>query len=888
MKKVFLLALFLGLFAVPAFAVEPNYAQGEIIVKFKTERARVTANFLNWQDLGKEEDLESLNASLYQIKSDKSVLNKIEELKNDPGVEYVQPNFRYQINSLGTDDTYHDYLWGLENEGQLVNDVVGTTDADIDLAGAWGINEGTNQEVIIAEIDTGVAYDHPDLASNMWDGSNCLDENGNFLGGCIHGYNYGIGTNDPWPHSSSHGTHVAGTLAAVKNNNLGVAGVAPNAKIMALQASREDGYFYDTEIAKSINFASFNGAKVINASFGGGAFNCQTIFDQLAYEAISNFDGLFVAAAGNDSSEHDGASYFATPSDFGHDTVCWQGLDNVISVAATDQFDYLAIFSDYGKNYVDVAAPGENIISTIISGAEYSYGFYQGTSMASPHVSGLAALLWGAYPEYSYQQIKEAIIYSGDLVGDLENKLVSGRRINAYSAMQYFSAPQKPEVENVVSPTSDKTQRIFGTKASNTSIWVNGEEVVAIDELTQWSAWVDLEKGQNSFTILAKNNLGTESESVSVNIELNYAYDQIGIISSPISNLYAQIKRLGHHGRKIKTISPFGGKATGAVKIIGADTNGDNKKEIVVAPGAGLGRKVKIYYSNGKYKNGLYAFDKGFNSGANIAAADVDGDNIDEIIVSPEGNFKPEVKIFKYVSKKFVLLAKASVYSNSFKNGINIAIGDINLDGKDEIIVAPKENYTPRVKVYAYRGGKLKMLAQKIVFHKSRKQGVVVKTADLNGDNKQEIIAYPRTGTSVYVGQYANGKISRLTARDVFGDYTYDGELEIEAGDTNLDGKDELVVSSKTAASPKIEIYKFLANSLDLFDTFYAYSKTFQGGVNIQVKEVDADGRDELITAPVSGKQKVKVFDVENKKEHLHSSFYPFGKSFKGGINLEN
>lgn len=351
-----------------AVSQKPEYVPGEVIVKFKSERINLRSvagekranTFAEDKSLDKKEDLEKANISVLKINDAKTVEEKVAELKNDPNVEYAQPNFQYHLLAIDTNDTYKNSLWGLDNTGQTVNGVSGTADADVDAPEAWAVGGGANASVTVAIIDTGVAYNHPDLINDMWDGAACKDENGASLRDCNHGYDFEDEDKTPLPTTSSHGTHVAGTIAAEKNNGAGIVGVAPQAKIMALKTS-----LATDEIVKSIGFAEQNGAKIINASWGGGATNCAAATDQALYNAIDNFNGLFVAAAGNSAENHNGSSYFDFPADYGHATSCWSGLDNVISVAATNQTDALAPFSDYGANYIDVGAPGVNICSTV-------------------------------------------------------------------------------------------------------------------------------------------------------------------------------------------------------------------------------------------------------------------------------------------------------------------------------------------------------------------------------------------------------------------------------------------------------------------------------------------------------------------------------------------
>ncbi|MFA5248294.1 MAG: S8 family serine peptidase [Patescibacteria group bacterium] len=332
-----------------------NYVPGEILVKYRKSKInlnsfagqRATLNFNKLKSLEKKEDFKNSNISVLKIKDGKTVEQKIAELKNNPDIEYAEPNYKRYSEEIDTNDTNKALLWGLDNVGQTVNSVSGTSDADIDAPEAWAINEGTSSSIIVAIIDTGVAYNHPDLIANMWNGDDCLDENGDDLGGCNHGYDFEDDDKTPLPTTNNHGTHVAGTIAAVKNNEEGIIGVAPNAKIMALKFGLDTA----SEV-RAIDFAIQNNAKIINASYGGDEFS------QAEYDAIDRFrqaGGIFVAAAGNDHTNNESVHKY--PSDY--------VLDNIISVAATDQNDNLASFSNYGISSVDVGAPGVNIYSTI-------------------------------------------------------------------------------------------------------------------------------------------------------------------------------------------------------------------------------------------------------------------------------------------------------------------------------------------------------------------------------------------------------------------------------------------------------------------------------------------------------------------------------------------
>ncbi|MBX9809404.1 S8 family serine peptidase [Candidatus Gracilibacteria bacterium] len=326
--------------------------------------------------------VESSISSYEKTDNQESTDRIIEELKKDPNIEHVQRNFIYEITA--TNDPDYSKLWSLENQGQTINGTAGSIDADVDYPEAINYASGKlGSGVIVAVLDTGITYNHPDLSGHMWNGSNCLSDTGMNLGGCIHGYDFV--NNDTNPNDGHyHGTHVAGTIGAVSDNTIGLLGVAPNVSLMAVKILDDKGRGSTASIIRGINFAKYNGARVINASFGGvEQINSESEFDQLSYNAIKNFPGLFVAAAGNDGANLELRTNTKNyPSGFGSDTlvsgeiivgnvrtltgtITIPGLSNVIAVAASTQTDSLASFSNYGTGTVHIAAPGTNTWSSI-------------------------------------------------------------------------------------------------------------------------------------------------------------------------------------------------------------------------------------------------------------------------------------------------------------------------------------------------------------------------------------------------------------------------------------------------------------------------------------------------------------------------------------------
>ncbi|MFA6391131.1 MAG: M4 family metallopeptidase [Patescibacteria group bacterium] len=381
----------------------------------------------------------------------------------------------------------------------------------------------------------------------------------------------------------------------------------------------------------------------------------------------------------------------------------------------------------------------------------------------------------------------------------------------------------------------------------------------------------------------------TPGSDLSSNKNIKIGAPTLGLLLSQASDTEPFIKRVGHHGNKIKSFAVHKGK--GGVLSVEADINGDGINEIVVAPEAGLGGKVKAYTKNGAALASFSPFGSKFNDGISLTSGDVNNDGKKEIIVSPLTKGTPKIKVFRYANKKFTLLKEIKVFGSSVPGGLIVSSGDVNDDNIDEIIVSPYQDQDKKdrvVKIYAYRNNKLVKLASKQLYSKRTEyQGIKTTTADLDGDGRDEIIATPSLnfGDDIQVYGYANGGLTHLD--DVWAySASFNGLTSLATGDINSDGRNEIMLTIKTGGLPYVFIYKFNNGKLVLHDKFRAYDKEFTGGVNLAVLDIDGDNKAEVITAPYSGKQKVKVWDVESTKQKLHSSFWGFGKDFEGGINF--
>lgn len=352
--------------------------------------------------------LDDLKTYLIQLRA--PTLKAVEEAvefyrKNTQGVAYAEPNYVRRFSRL-PDDVLYSQLWGMEK---------------IAAPSAWDITTGS-RSITVAVIDTGMDMDHPDLIGNLWvnggeipnDG---VDNDGNGYIDDVNGWDMVDDDNNP-DDGDGHGTHCAGTIGAVGNNANQVAGVCWNVSLMPIRTGTAAG-LYDSDIVDAIRYAARNGAKVLSNSYGGTGFS-QTVHDAVAY-AYSR-GSIFVAAAGNDASNNDQLPQYPASYD----------LPNVIAVAATDQNDALADFSNYGATSVDLAAPGVAILSTYLDAGTSTL---QGTSMACPHVAGAIALFAALQPHVTPEEAKQMLLDSVDPVPALVGKTVTGGRLNVSSMM---------------------------------------------------------------------------------------------------------------------------------------------------------------------------------------------------------------------------------------------------------------------------------------------------------------------------------------------------------------------------------------------------------------------------------------------------------------------
>ena len=361
----------------------------------------------------------------------------IARLRTHTHVRYAEPDYIVQADMTPNDSLYHK-LWGLQK---------------IHADTAWDSTTGT-RDVVVGVVDTGIDYAHPDLVGNAW-------SNNGSINGCAagtHGYNAIVNSCDPMD-DHNHGTHVSGTIGAVGNNGIGVIGVDPNVSVMGLKFLNSGGSGTTTGAVTAIDWAvrakvAGVNVRVLSNSWGGGGYS-QALKDEI--EKAGARDILFVAAAGNSGLNDDSTPFYP----------CSYRTANEICVAASDNRDRLASFSNYGAGSVDLAAPGTAILSTIRAGG---YDTMSGTSMATPHVSGTAALVLAEGYE-SVTDLKKTILSTVDPIADAAGKTTTGGRLDADAAVR-AATPTPPPVGDFSLAVSPSSQTVSGGSTATYTVTV--------------------------------------------------------------------------------------------------------------------------------------------------------------------------------------------------------------------------------------------------------------------------------------------------------------------------------------------------------------------------------------------------------------------------------
>ncbi len=603
---------------------------------------------------------------------------------------------------------------------------------------AWE-KANSSPNIKIAVIDAGVQIDHPDLKDNIWVNAkeiagNKIDDDHNGFIDDVNGWDFVENTPDPspkfdegWTESGiSHGTMVAGIIAATGNNREGITGVTWRAQIMPLRALNDKGEGRVGAVVRAIDYAVHNGADIINLSFVGFNYS-QALQDaiQRAYDA----GVIVVAAAGNEQEDGEGYDTDKHPIY----PACYDGKNGenmVIGVAATDALDQKADFSSYGFKCVDIAAPGVSFFSTITYGGnplekdKYYDGFWSGTSMATPVISGSLALIAEANPQLKPTEVVKILLQSADNISRLNpvylGQLGSGR-VNLERALN--SAQEKLYAHLgrlLISPESGIP---IASSSPELNITDRGGSV-----LYHWSV------SEAAGGVFAAGDVDANGEDE--------------VISAAAAGQEPFVSIYGPDGTLRGRFLVFDRRFKGGFSLAVADINDDGFEEIIVGAGPGGGPHVRIFDHKGSLRGQFFAFENSFRGGVNVASGNIDGQGAAEIIAARGPGGTPEIKIF---DRRGFLQGQFFVFENKFRGGVNVAVA--NIDGRnnrnqDEIIVAPGPGREPLIKVFS---NKAVLKSSFLAFGRNWQGGVNIAAGDIDNDGRADIVTGASAGATPHV-----------------------------------------------------------------------------------------------------------------------------------------
>ncbi len=686
---------------------ERDYVPNEVIVKFKDEkqvdfnmffgRHKIRESHKVFRTTGKDARSLGLNKVYRVIFQEKLDVIKIcQEMSEQPNVVYAEPNYIGRFCDTFPNDTSFGQQWALHNTGQTEG---GVADADVDGPEAWDDETGS-ENVVIAVIDTGIKYNHPDLEDNIWHNPvetyNGNDDDGNGYVDDVIGWDFvsasqtSVGTGeDPGPPDNDpmdghgHGTCMAGIISAVGNNGTGISGMTWKCKAMAVRAGyrRTDGsaWIQSNDAASAIMYAAVNGANVINLSWGFTSVS-QTVEAAIEYAYAQG--AVIVASVGNEDSE----------------TVIFpSSMDKVIAVGGTDDKDERAVWtvpqppvpgeaSNYGVG-IDVAAPAKNILTTALGD---SYESVQGTSASAGFTSGLAALILSRPSSFTNLEVRE-IIYSSADAGISPDKYIGRGRINADKALEISSVPHA-EITNLqdMDMISDNFE-IWGTANGGASTFKN--YVLEYAQGIYPASWIQIVDSTSPVTNGVLGTWDVQDEDIDngkYTLKLTVCDNQGNY---NIKERLVFIDKDLHAGWPLTT-----GRNSYCHPVVG-DLDNDGDMEIVV----GDRDKVLHVWNH----DGTLVFEKTLDGRIKtapvLADIDIDIDNVgsQEILVASEGSSSHDSKVYLFKADGSSVDGWPQVLADG--ELLVLSVGDLDGNGSLEVVAASSRNPSARMsKIYIW------------------------------------------------------------------------------------------------------------------------------------------------------------------------------------------
>jgi len=560
----------------------------------------------------------------------------------------------------------------------------------INIGPSWSNELESNKEVVVAVLDSGMDLDHPDLAANIWINtdeiaSDSLDNDANSYIDDVLGWDFVASDNDPSPDLSegydyaaaNHGTVIAGIISAAQNDN-GITGIAPHAKIMPLRVLDKKGSGNTLVLSQAIEYAIENGADIINFSLVG------EFYDEPLQKAIKKaYDNgiMIVAASGNE--EEEGLSLDIDP----RYPVCdIDGINRVMGVAALDKDKKLSKFSNYGEACIDISAPGEDFYSSTYYDQDktdfrtYYKGGWNGTSVAAPTVTATMALIKMQYPDLRPYDIYNIVMASSQDLSEanpLHHVDLGAGLLDVGAAINYAHDYYHESIKIILSPQAGQAPQVL----------IMDTDGNVID------------------TFLAYMSAFTGGVNVATGDVDGDGKEEI--ITAPMAGGGPHIRIFDQDGNLLSEFFAYEAQFTGGVNVATGDVNNDSKEEIVVAPYSKYEPRVRIYDEYGGSKGSFLAYENGATNGVSVSVADVNNDGWPEIVTVPAKDYGPEVKMF---SLKGRIKDEFLAYSKYLYSGVSVVAKDISGDALPEILLLPKKGSAALLKSYDETGIEKKSL----------------------------------------------------------------------------------------------------------------------------------------------------------------------------------
>lgn len=598
-------------------------------------------------------------------------------------------------------------------------------------------------DVVIAVIDSGIDISHPDLIENIWKNTkeipnNKIDDDKNGYVDDANGWDFVNNVFDPMPkfkkdfdeNAVGHGTLVAGIIAAQGNNNIGIAGVTWKGKIMALKAIDDNGGGDSKNIVKAVNYAVDNGANIINLSFVGAGYNKDL---EKAIQRAYDAGVIVVAAGGNERHGQDLDKKPMYPVCLGD-----KNKNNiVIGVAATGPQDEKADFSGFGSKCIDIAAPGISIMGTTIFSEKYGVsgqrfdkyfdGYWSGTSLAVPMVSGAIALIEQTNPGLKPKEVIDVLLSSSEEIDSknpgYEGKLGVGRL----------------DVEEAVLKAKMRKNILHFNVAV-----ANYPEPGIVRIINQDGTFGKEFSTGNSLINLTVGDVNKDGSSE--------------LIVAPMGAGRPEVKIYNADGKLLKKLLVFSPNWRYGVNLAAGDLNDDGKDEIAVVGGAGANSEIKIFSFEGKLLKKIIAFPMPFNKGVNISIGDIDSNGTLELAVIPASNANAQVRIFNFSGK---VLTQFMAYDKNIRGGFNIEVPNVysSIRRSGQIIISPFDGIDSYVKIFDNRGRLVRRFA---ALSQNYNSGINFSSGDLDYDGEPELVI--SGGKNIpYISIYETNGLMRKT-----------------------------------------------------------------------------------------------------------------------------